>query len=119
MVDAWALVVCLCNHIIVLYHILPTTEAASEASYHRCPPCQCPNDNQTEDEKVSFTNALLQKLTINTSQTSSSRRRKVSVQDDRKSAVGIGVLGGVFLSLPFVLIVSNDILTFIAYLQTL
>ncbi|KAL3880041.1 hypothetical protein ACJMK2_032313 [Sinanodonta woodiana] len=68
---------------------------------------------RTEDEIAMVISEMIQDMTVDSKTTSSSIRKKLSAADNRPSSTAIGVLGVIFLSLSFGLIVVVDIVTFL------
>lgn len=82
--------------------------------------CICHTDvNQTEEEKLQFTEELVANLTIDVKNTSANRRKYKSAEDPRPSARNIGGFGAVILGLVFGGLVLSDVPTFVRFVYSL
>ncbi|OWF42705.1 hypothetical protein KP79_PYT15784 [Mizuhopecten yessoensis] len=78
-------------------------------------PCLCNvsssnSKNLTHEALVELVKELAKELTVNKKETSISKRKLISVGDERQSAETIGFIGVLALCVPVLLIVSFDLI---------
>lgn len=86
------------------------TNASSNFSDEFCA-CGCSSEGMTENEKAEFIGKILKELTKDKANFSLSRRRYISVMDERPSAQNVGVAGVILLTVAFGGIILLDLST--------
>jgi len=77
-----------------------------------------PQPNVTTEELKETVNKLKAELRVEKTNLSATIRRKISVGDDRPSAIGIGVLGITVIVVVVTVIVAPDVLHLVHFIKT-